>query len=736
MSPDPNKKEVIMNRRELIYSIGALSLAMNTKTAFANEGIKMNAPIAKKIPITIKQLGRTRTDDYAWMRDENWRDVLNDPSKLNTEIRSYLVEENNYTKSVLLDKTTELRETLFKEMRARIKEDDSSPPSPDGEYSYYRRFREGGQYPVIARKKINPVTKEFISPEQILIDGDKEAKPHKFWKLVDYTHNKSQDFISYSVDYEGARNCDIYFRIVSNSQNLSEKLENTTGDIVWAKDNRTVFYVKNDAEVRPVKVMRHIIGTDPKSDVLVYQEKDPAYFVGLSESSSGEYVFIVSEASDHTECRYLPLETPTAKPVLFSKRKAGFEYLPDHHGDYFYFKTNKDKATDYKIMRTSVQKPSPKDWEDYIPYSDGTLVDNFILYKDYMARIEMFDALPRITIHELASKSEHVISFNEEAFDLDLIGGFEFDTNIVRFGYSSPSTPYESYDYNMQTKERVLVKRQEIPSGHKKEDYIVKRVQVPSGGVNVPLTLLYKNDTPIDGTAPVYLYGYGSYGITMPDSFGANILNLVNRGFICAVAHIRGGMERGYNWYQSGKMRKKQNTFTDFINCGKFLIDNNYTKKGNIYAEGRSAGGLLMGVVVNQAPELFGGIVAGVAFVDMMNTISDDTLPLTPPEWTEWGNPIKDVGDYDTMAAYSPYDNVETRAYPPIFAQTALSDSQVTYWEPAKWIAKLRATSPNAGPFLLNVNMEAGHGGASGRFDRLKEIADAQAFVLWCAKRG
>jgi len=738
-----------MNRRKLLMAGGVYTMSMaipalasaattGTITSMSEDSATLNPipPVARIERQVINQLGRTRIDNYGWMRDENWQEVLNDPSKLSANIRTHLEAENAYTRAILLGPTAELRETLVAEMRGRIKEDDETPPAPDGNFAYFRKFREGGQYPIIVRVPIDPLTKAANGPETIMLDGDAAARGLPFWRLINWEQNESQDFFAYMVDFEGARNCDIRFRIASNGQDLPEKLENTTGELVWAKDNRTCFYVVNDENVRPVKVMRHVVGTDPKTDALVFQETDPAYFLGLSKSASGDFVFLVSSASDNNECRYLPLDRPQSVPRLFSRRRAGFEYFPDHHGDHFYFKTNKDGAKDYKVMRTKTSEPALTKWKDYIEYKAGNLVNEFILFKNHMARQEMFDALPRIVIRNMANGEEHSIGFTEEAYSLELVGGFEFDTNTVRFIYSSPSTPAETYDYDMETRERKLLKRQQIPSGHNPADYVVKRIEAPTAdGAQVPLTILYKKGTPLDGSAPCHLYGYGSYGIIIDDDFNANILSLVNRGYIHAVAHMRGGMERGYQWYLDGKLRKKQNTFSDYIRCAEVLIERNYTSKGNIVGNGRSAGGLLMGVVANQRPDLFAGIIAGVAFVDMMTTISDATLPLTPPEWTEWGNPITSVEDYDAMAAYSPYDNVETRAYPPIFAQTALSDSQVTYWEPAKWIAKLRATSPNAGPFLLRVNMEAGHGGAPGRFDRLKEVAEYLAFAIWANGR-
>jgi oligopeptidase B len=724
----------MMNRRQFTTFSSSIGLcAFMPKIASSQETMNnIIAPKAKKQTITINQLGRTRIDDYAWLRDANWQDVLNDPKKISPEIRAHLEAENAYTNSILIKPNADLRTKLFEEMKGRIKEDDETPPMPNGKFSYYRKFRQGGQYPIIARFAIDEKTKAKTGDETIILDGDKEANGKKFWKLNNWQIDNSQNILAYSVDFEGARNCDIRFRKLNDNSEFGETLTDTTGEIVFTPDSKSCFYVQNDDNVRPVKVMHHILGTDPKEDKLIFEEKDHAYFLGIGQSSSEEYMFLISSASDNTECRFLNLKTPNKTPILFAKRKAGFEYFPDHHGEYFYFRTNKDKAKDYKIMRTKISTPKVENWVDYVKYNDGTLIEDFALYQNHLVRREMFDALPRIVVHELKSQKEHSIAFPEQAYDLNMIGGFEFNTTKTYYSYSSPTTPSQTFAYDMQSRAKTLLKSQIIPSGHNPDDYVVKRINAPSkGGALVPVTILYKKGTKIDGSAPCYLYGYGSYGISMPDGFGANILNLVNRGFVCATAHMRGGMERGYQWYLNGKMRQKQNTFTDYIMAAEALIKHGYASKGKIIGEGRSAGGLLMGVVANQRPDLFAGIIAGVAFVDMMNTISDETLPLTPPEWTEWGNPIKSVKDYDTMAAYSPYDNVASRAYPPIFAQTALSDSQVTYWEPAKWIAKLRDTSPNAGPFLLNVNMEAGHGGASGRFDRLKEIADAQAFALW-----
>jgi oligopeptidase B len=431
--------------------------------------------------------------------------------------------------------------------------------------------------------------------------------------------------------------------------------------------------------------------------------------------------------------RILSLDVPTGRPRQFTRYRKGVEYIPDHHGGHFYVRNNSAGAVDFKVSKTPITTTASANWVDFIPHTPGTFIEGMSLYQGHMVRSETVDALPRLTVRDMVSNVEHAISFPEEAYDIDVLRGFEWDTTNLRYTYNSPSTPTETWDYDLNAKTRVLRKTQEIPSGHNKDDYVVRRtVAVASDGARIPMTILHKKTTPIDGTAPCLLYGYGSYGISMPASFSTARLPLVDRGLVYCIAHIRGGQERGYQWYLDGKLMKKQNTFSDFARAAEALVEQKFAAPGKIVCEGRSAGGLLVGVVANQRPELFAGIIGGVAFVDVINTISDATLPLTPPEWTEWGNPITDKVAFNYMMAYSPYDQVGTKAYPPILAQTALSDSQVTYWEPAKWVAKLREKSPEAGPFLLHVNMEAGHGGASGRFDRLKEVAESHAFALWC----
>jgi oligopeptidase B len=728
-----------LDRRSLLLAGAAMSVASGMPALAQSPAPRRGAPqgpIARKVAKSTTQHGMTRVDDYDWLRDPNWQAVIDDPSKVDPIIRAHIVAENDYTKSVLLDPTADLRTTLFEELKAKIKQDDSSVSARDGAFAYATRFRQGGQYPIVYRKAVDAVTKEVRGSEQVLIDGDKESKGHKFWRLQDWEQNPDHDILAYFVDYEGGNKVTLRFRVAANGSDLPYKIEGASAGLVWAKDGRTCFYTLLDANFRAAKVMRHVVGNDPRTDVMIYEERDPAFQMGIGKTSSGDYLYIYRSESESSDVRILSLATPNGRSRQFTRYRKGIEYGVEHHGDHFYIRNNAGGAVDFKISKTPVTATAAINWTDYIPHQAGRFIEGVSLFKGHMVRQETVDALPRLSVRDMASNVEHPIAFNEEAYDVDVARGFEWDTAKLRFTYNSPSTPTETYEYDMVDKSRKLLKTQEIPSGHNKGDYVVRRtVAVASDGARIPMTILHKKSTPIDGTAPALLYGYGSYGISMPASFSTSRLPLVDRGLVYCIAHIRGGQDRGYQWYLDGKLMKKQNTFSDFARVAEALVEQKFAAPGKIVSEGRSAGGLLMGVVANQRPELFAGIIGGVAFVDVINTISDGTLPLTPPEWTEWGNPITDKAAFNYMMAYSPYDQVGTKAYPPILAQTALSDSQVTYWEPTKWVAKLREKSPDAGPFLLHVNLDAGHGGASGRFDRLKEVAESHAFALWCLGR-
>jgi oligopeptidase B len=725
-----------MDRRSILMAGVGMSVVAGMPAFAQGSGPRRGAPqgpIARKVPKSTTQHGMTRVDDYDWIRDPNWQAVIDDPSKINATIKTHIEAENAYTTSVLLDPTSTLRTTLFEELKGKIKQDDSSVPAKNGAFAYATRFRQGGQYPIVYRKAVDATTGEPSGAEQILIDGDKESKGEKFWRLQDWEINPDQDILAYFVDYEGGNKVTLRFRVAANGSDLPYKIEGASAGLVWAKDGRTCYYTLLDANFRAAKVMRHVVGSDPKNDVMIYEERDAAFQMGIGKTSSEDYLIIYRSESESSDVRYMSLSTPNARPRQFTRYRKGVEYSPDHHGDHFYIRNNAGGAVDFKVSKTPVTATAATNWTDFIPHQAGTFIEGVNLYKGHMVREETVDALPRLKVRDMTNGAEHEISFPEEAYDIGVLRGFEWDTTNLRYTYNSPSTPTETWDYDLNAKTRVLKKTQEIPSGHNKNDYVVRRtVAVASDGARIPMTVLYKKTTPIDGTAPGFLYGYGSYGISMAASFSTSRLPLVDRGMVYCIAHIRGGQDRGYQWYLDGKLMKKQNTFSDFARCAEAMVEQKFAAPGKIVAEGRSAGGLLMGVVANQRPELFAGIIAGVAFVDVINTISDGTLPLTPPEWTEWGNPITDKSAFNYMMAYSPYDQVGAKAYPPILAQTALSDSQVTYWEPTKWVAKLREKAPDAGPFLLHVNMEAGHGGASGRFDRLKEVAESHAFALWC----
>ena len=510
--------------------------------------------------------------------------------------------------------------------------------------------------------------------------------------------------------------------------------------MVWSKDSKTVYYIRLDDNHRPLYVHRHALGTRPQDDELVYQEHDTAFYVHLGETQSGDYIVI--DISDHetSEEHLIDAADPKAMPRLIEARTTGLEYSVDHNGDKLYILTNAaddtGDAVDFRICTAPLAAPERANWQSLIPHKPGTLILAHTLLKDYMIRLERINSLPQIIVRQLADGAEHAIAFDEEAYSLGMGAGYEFDTTVVRFTYASMTTPSQTYDYDLAERTRTLRKTQEVPSGHDPADYVTRRLYATaSDGAEVPVSLIHHRDTPLDGSAPLLLYGYGSYGVAMPASFSITRLSLVDRGFIYAIAHIRGGKDKGYAWYSDGKRQAKRNTFTDFIAAGEHLAAENFTRRGAIIGHGGSAGGMLMGAVANMAPNLFHGIIANVPFVDVLNTILDDTLPLTPPEWAEWGNPITSADDFALIRSYSPYDNVEAKAYPHILALGGLTDPRVTYWEPAKWIAKLRELNTSDNLVLLKTNMSAGHGGASGRFDSLKETALEYAFALRIASK-
>jgi oligopeptidase B len=669
--------------------------------------------------------GTTIVDDYAWLKDPNWQEVLRDPGMLDADIRKYLEAENAYTEG-LLGHTAALQKTLVKEMRGRIKEDDTSVPSPDGPFAYLRKFREGGQHEQYGRMPRNG------GDIQIVLDGDQLAAEQEYFKFGGARHSPDHRLEAWSADIKGSEYFSIRVRDWANGADRDDLVEETDGAVVWAADCGSFFYVKLDENHRPMQVWRHRLGTPQAQDVLIYEEQDSGWFTHIHESSSGRFCVIAGGDHETSEQRLIDLSNPDAPPRLIEPRQAGMQYAVADRGDELFILTNADAAIDFKIVTASLQAPERRNWRDLIPHRSGIYVLDFELYSGHLARLERAHALPAIIIRDLASGEEHAIAFEEAAYSLDTLGGYEFDTTNLRFSYSSMTTPTEIYDYDMTSRTRTLRKRQEIPSGHNPADYLTTRIMAVShDGAEVPVSILHRKDLARDGSAPLLLYGYGSYGMAMPASFSTNRLSLVDRGFVYAIAHVRGGTDKGWGWYLDGKREKKTNSFEDFAASARALISAKYTASKRIVAHGGSAGGMLMGAVANRSGELFAGIVAEVPFVDVLNTMLDDTLPLTPPEWPEWGNPIESETDFKTILSYSPYENVAAKDYPAILAMGGLTDPRVTYWEPAKWIARLRPTMTGGGPALLRINMGAGHGGASGRFERLDEVAIVYAFALW-----
>ena len=686
-------------------------------------------PSAAAKPVSDTRHGITRTDDYAWMRADNWQAMFKDTSILDPEVRAYLEGENGYMEAAMAD-TKDLQKTLFAEMKGRIKEDDSSVPVKDGSFAYGTSFVTGGEQPRYFRiPRDGDVKDETI--RDLLLDGDKEAEGKDYFRLAGLGNNNDHSLGIWGYDDKGSEYFTLRVRDLATKTDLDDVIDNTAGGGVWAPDGKSFFYTLQDDNHRPSKVFHHIIGQPQSEDRLVFEEKDPGFFMGVGGSLLDDFIYIDIHDHETSEFHLIPTSDLTAEPKLVAAREDGVEYDLTEGGDVFYILTNDGDAKDFKIMETPVATPGKENWTEVVPHEPGRLILNHMAFARHLVWLERRDGLPRIMVRDRKSGAEHEIAFAEEAYSLGLSGAAEYDTDVIRFSYSSMTTPSQLFDYNMATRERTLLKTQEVPSGHNPSDYVTRRVFAKAhDGVEVPVTLLYRKDVALDGSAPCLLYGYGAYGIAIPASFNTNALSLADRGFVYAIAHIRGGKDKGFAWYEDGKMEKKTNTFKDFISAADHLVSEKFTSYDKIIAEGGSAGGMLMGAIANMAPEKFGGIIAAVPFVDVLNTMLDDTLPLTPPEWPEWGNPIESAEEYNWIAAYSPYDNVAHKPYPPILALSGLTDPRVTYWEPTKWVAKLREKAPEAGPYLLKTNMAAGHGGKSGRFQRLEEIAFEYAFAI------
>lgn len=675
------------------------------------------APTVEVKPKKITTHNHTRIDNYYW---------LNDPE--NPDVIVYLTAENEYLTQVM-DPIKPLQEKLFEEMKGRIKEQDESVPVKDGEYFYYVKYVEGGEYPVYCRKKGT-----LDAAEEILLDGNEMGKGKKYFSIGGYEITDNDEIIAYGVDTISRRNYTVRFKNLKTGEVYKDQIKNTEGgSYAWAADNQTFFYILRDQKtLLGYQVWRHILGTDVKTDVLVYEEKDNQYYMGLYRMKSKKYIAI---GSDHngiaSEYQLLEAENPRGEFKTFLSRERGHEYDIEHFEDKFYVKTNIDNAFNFKLMEVNEYKTSDKSkWKTVIEHRPEVYLEGIEVFKNHLVVQEKNQGLSQLRIINHSTKVEHYLNFGEPAYDANIGSNPSFDTNILRYSYTSLTTPNSTFDYDMNAQTKELKKQQTVLGGFDKENYVSERVFVTvRDGAKVPVSIVYRKGTKLDGTAPLLQYSYGSYGYSTDATFGSSRLSLLDRGFIYAIAHIRGGQEMGREWYENGKMFKKMNTFYDFIDCSDFLIKNNYCSPEKLFALGGSAGGLLMGAIINLRPDLYRGVVAAVPFVDVVTTMLDETIPLTTGEFEEWGNP-KNKDSYEYMLSYSPYDNVEAKDYPNLLVTTGLHDSQVQYFEPAKWVAKLRTLKTDNNLLLMHTNMEAGHGGASGRFASLKEVAMEYAFII------
>lgn len=703
---------------------------VDKKTDGAAFDLSAIPPAAERRPFRQTTHGRVIEDPYAWLAAENWRDVLRDPKTLPSDIAALVKAENDYCAEVVAP-LKDLRKTLVREMRGRIKEDDADVPDSDGPYAYYGRYRDGAEHPLYCR------TARDGGPETVLLDGEALANGHDFFDIGETAHSPDHAQLAWSVDDKGSELYAIRTRALADGRDRADVVTDTDGSVVWSADSSAFYYVRVDENHRTCQVYRHEIGADPATDRLIVEEPDGAWFVGLEESRCRRFAIVAIRGHEASECWLIDLRDAALPPRLVAKREPKLRYDVEPHGDLIYILNNADGADDFRISVAPLAAPERANWRDAVAHSLGTMIVAFTVFQRYLVWMTRENSLPRIVVRDLVSGEEHAIAFAEEAYALGLDPGLEFDTSLLRFVYSSMTTPEETYDYDMETRSRVLRKRQEIPSGHDPGNYVTRRLFAPAAdGETIPVTLLHRADfTPGGKGAPLLLGGYGAYGHALSAHFEAGALSLVDRGFVFAIAHVRGGTDKGWRWYEDGKLDRKPNTFSDFIAAARHLAATGYTHAGAIVAQGASAGGLLMGVAANEAPELFAGVIAGVPFVDVLNTMLRDDLPLTPPEWLEWGNPLADEKAYDRLASYSPYDNVRAQSYPPILCIAGVTDPRVTYWEPLKWVAKLRATMRGGGPALLHTHMGAGHSGASGRFEALEDTALEYAFALACAAR-
>ena len=675
----------------------------------------IKAPKAEKIAKKLEIHGDVRIDNYYWLNE-----------KKNPKVIDYLNAENAYYEEKTAH-TKQFQEELFIEMKSRIKEDDESVPYKKNNYYYITRFETGKQYPIYSRKK-----ETLDAEEEIMFNVNKLAENHNYYKLSGLSVSPNNEMVSFGVDTVSRRQYILQFKNLQTGEIYSEKIENTTGSASWASDNKTVFYTQmNPNTLRSEKIFRHVLGTDPVNDVEVFYEKDEAFSTYVYRTKSEKYIIIGSSSIVSSEYHILEADNATGKFRLFQPRERDLEYSVAHYDNHFYILTNLHKAINFKLMKTSDEKTLKENWIDIIPHREDVLVEDISIFKDFLVIEERTNGLNKIRIMFWDNSEDYYLPFEEETYTAGVYFNPEFDTSCIRYGYNSMTTPSSVVDFNVITKSKEVKKEQQVLGGKfNKDNYKSERLWAKAiDGTQIPISLVYHKNTTLTKKTPLLLYGYGSYGITIDAGFSTTRLSLLDRGFVFAIAHVRGSEYLGRKWYENGKLLKKKNTFTDFIDCAKFLIERNYTSNDHLYASGGSAGGLLMGAIINMNPELFHGILASVPFVDVVTTMLDETIPLTTGEYDEWGNP-NEKQYYDYIKSYSPYDNVLKQNYPNMLVTTGINDSQVQYFEPAKWIAKLRELKINKNILLMKINMEAGHGGASGRFDALKEVARDYSFII------
>ncbi len=680
-----------------------------------NNKADLQPPVAEKIPKKLEIHGDTRIDNYFWLNERE-----------NPKVIDYLNAENSYYDG-MTEHTKKFQEDLFEEMKGRIKEDDESVPYKSNGYYYITRFETGKQYPVYIRKKDN-----LDAPEELLFDVNKMAEGHDYYALIGMNITEDNKIASFAVDTVSRRQYNLMFKNLETGEIYPEVIKNTTGGSAWAKDNKTIFYTKKDpVTLRSDKIYKHILGTDPSEDKLIFEEKDDTFGTFVYKTKSKKYIIIGSGSTLSNEYRFVNAATPDKSFKIIQPRERKLEYSIAHYKDHFYILTNKDGAKNFKLMKTPEDKTEKENWVNVIPHRDDTLLEDISIFKDYLVLEERNNGLGKIRIKRWDNTDDYYLPFEEETYSASVYSNPEFDTDLIRFSYNSFTTPNSVIDFDMKKKTKKVLKEQEVLGGKfDKNNYKSERIWATArDGKKVAVSLVYRKDTKIGKNTPLLLYGYGSYGYTMEDRFSTTRLSLLDRGFVYAIAHIRGSEYLGREWYEDGKMFHKKNTFNDFVDSAKYLIEKNYTSPEHLYAMGGSAGGLLMGAVINMNPELFHGVIAAVPFVDVVTTMLDESIPLTTGEFDEWGNP-KNKDSYEYMLSYSPYDQVKAMDYPNLLVTTGLHDSQVQYFEPAKWVAKLRDLKTDNNELLLYIDMETGHGGASGRFDALKDVAREYSFIL------